>query len=184
MHVQDIWTNLPNMSERISKASSWMDTSSCIPNAPINWDVIFLQTLTVRLKPSTQYNSYDQRSQKDGHLSNIISIPVDEGGSSAMTVFRPMLEMSLSCSLLETMLEQRVSTIVSTWHSFTLPTRGPRLHKPEIHYKKCWAKYKPALGKIWTNQAIGLFSTNNFDNWVKTTQLLGLSIFYPALGCI
>lgn len=59
-------------------------------------------------------------------------IPADDDGSSAMTVFRPMLEMSLSCSLLDTMLEQRVSTIISTWHSFTFPTRGPRLHGPEI----------------------------------------------------
>lgn len=65
-------------------------------------------------------------------LYSIAVIPVDEGGSSAMTVFRPMLEMSLSCSLLDTMFEQRVSTIVSTWHSFTFPTKGPRLHKPKI----------------------------------------------------
>lgn len=73
-----------------------------------------------------------KRSWKVRNLYYIAMIPADEGGSSAMTVFRPMLEMSLSCSLLDTMLEQRVSTIVSTWHSFTFPTRGPRLHKAEI----------------------------------------------------
>ncbi len=26
-----------------------------------------------------------------------------------------------------------------------------------LHSKKCWVKYNPALGKIWTNPAIGLF---------------------------
>ncbi len=73
MQVQDIWTNLPNMSERISKASSWMDTSSCIPNAPINWDVIFLQTLTVRLKPSTQYKTAMTKDPKKMEISLISS---------------------------------------------------------------------------------------------------------------
>ena len=47
-------------------------------------------------------------------------------GSSLMTVLRAMEEMSLSCSLSPTMLLQSVSTIVSTWYSLTLDTRGPR----------------------------------------------------------
>ena len=42
-----------------------------------------------------------------------------------------MLEISLSCSLSDNMLEQSVSTIVSTWNSFTLFTRGPRLKRDE-----------------------------------------------------
>lgn len=48
-------------------------------------------------------------------------------GNSEMTVFNPMLEISRNCSLLLTMFVHRVSTIVSTWGSFTLFTRGPRL---------------------------------------------------------
>lgn len=37
--------------------------------------------------------------------------------------------MSRSCSLSDSMFVHRVSTIVSTWYSFTLLTRGPRLEK-------------------------------------------------------
>lgn len=44
-----------------------------------------------------------------------------------MTVFSPMLEMSRSCSLSDNMFVHSVSTMVSTWYSFTLPTSGPRL---------------------------------------------------------
>lgn len=53
------------------------------------------------------------------------------GGSSESTVFRPMPAMSRSCSLSDRMLAQRVSTMFSTWYSFTLPTRGPRLRPTE-----------------------------------------------------
>ncbi len=41
-----------------------------------------------------------------------------------------------------------------------------------VHSKKCWVKYNPALGKIWTNPAIGLFLPSG---WV-TTQKVGLNI--------
>lgn len=51
------------------------------------------------------------------------------GGSSDRTVLRPMPAMSRSCSLSDRMLAQRASTMVSTWYSFTLPTRGPRLSR-------------------------------------------------------
>jgi len=44
-----------------------------------------------------------------------------------MTVFSPMLEISRSCSLSDSMFVHSVSTMVSTWYSFTLPTSGPRL---------------------------------------------------------
>lgn len=40
-----------------------------------------------------------------------------------------MPAMSRSCSLSDRMLAQRASTMVSTWYSFTLPTRGPRLSR-------------------------------------------------------
>ena len=42
-------------------------------------------------------------------------------------LYPPMLDISLSCSLSDSMLEHSVSTIVSTWYSFTLPTSGPKL---------------------------------------------------------
>lgn len=58
-------------------------------------------------------------------------VPVAAGGSSESTVFRPMPAMSRSCSLSDRMLAQRVSTMFSTWYSFTLPTRGPRLRQTE-----------------------------------------------------
>lgn len=55
--------------------------------------------------------------------------PLEAGGSSPITVFRPMEEMSLSCSLSDSMLVHSVSTMVSTWYSFTLLTRGPKLRE-------------------------------------------------------
>jgi len=58
-----------------------------------------------------------------------VCVPLEAGGSSPITVFRPMEEMSLSCSLSDSMLVHSVSTIVSTWYSFTLLTRGPKLSK-------------------------------------------------------
>ncbi|KAH3897097.1 hypothetical protein DPMN_021281 [Dreissena polymorpha] len=42
-------------------------------------------------------------------------------------LYIPILEISLSCSLSDSMLLHSVSTMVSTWNSFTLFTRGPRL---------------------------------------------------------
>ena len=39
----------------------------------------------------------------------------------------PILEISLSCSLSDNILLHNVSTMVSTWNSFTLFTSGPRL---------------------------------------------------------
>ncbi len=41
-----------------------------------------------------------------------------------------------------------------------------------VHSKKCWVKYNPAVGKIWTNPAIGLFRPSG---WV-TAQKVGLNI--------
>ncbi len=49
----------------------------------------------------------------------------------------------------------------------------PYLFEPEYtHSKKFWVKYNPALGKIWTNPAIGLFWP---CSWV-TAQKVGLNI--------
>lgn len=59
----------------------------------------------------------------------VVFLPLEAGGNSPITVLSPMEEMSLSCSLSDSMLVHRVSTIVSTWYSFTLLTSGPRLSK-------------------------------------------------------
>lgn len=60
-------------------------------------------------------------------LQTLAANALDAKGSSLITVFRPMLEISRSCSFSETMFPQRASTIVSTWYSFTLFTSGPKL---------------------------------------------------------
>ena len=62
-------------------------------------------------------------------LQTLAAKPVEAKGSSLITVFKPILEMSLNCSLSDTMLLHRESTIVSTWYSFTLLTNGPKLQK-------------------------------------------------------
>ncbi len=66
--------------------------------------------------------------------------------------------------------------------------------KRNYNFKKCWVKYNPALGKIWTNPVIGLFLPSGWVTAQKVkhfTQLLVennqacvLSNIYPALGCI
>ena len=66
-------------------------------------------------------------------------------GSSDRTVFRPMPAMSRSCSLSDRMLAQRASTMVSTWYSFTLPTRGPRLSREGGTVR---AQAQPELGYL------------------------------------
>lgn len=53
-------TNLPSISERMSRASSCTDISSCFPMAPINWAVIFLQMLAVRHKPERGGDQLDK----------------------------------------------------------------------------------------------------------------------------
>ncbi len=40
--------------------------------------------------------------------------------------------------------------------------------------KKCWVKYNPALGKMWTNPAIGLFRPSSWVTAQKT--------FNPTVG--
>ncbi len=40
------------------------------------------------------------------------------------------------------------------------------------HTKKCWVKYNPVLGKIWTNPAIGLFRPSGW----ATAQKVELNI--------
>lgn len=62
-------------------------------------------------------------------LQTFAASALDPNGSSEITVFRPMLDISLSCSLSETIFAQRASTIVSTWNSFTLFTKGPKLKR-------------------------------------------------------
>lgn len=134
------------MSAMMSRASSCTDTSSCLAMALVRRPVIFLQTLAARAEPTGEKKktktktdclnltvlimelcSYERKSQNAGVSGRL---PLDAGGSSPITVFRPMLEMSRSCSLSDSMFVHNVSTIVSTWYSFTLLTSGPKLrHK-------------------------------------------------------
>lgn len=54
------------MSDRMSRASNWTDTSSCFPMAPISCEVIFLHTLTVRVKPGNPHkDKITQRERKE-----------------------------------------------------------------------------------------------------------------------
>lgn len=71
--------------------------------------------------------------------------PEDVSGSSAITVFSPMLEMSLSCSLSDVMFEHSTSTIVSTWGSFTLLTRGARLKNKHTKLKNVVILYQTTI---------------------------------------
>lgn len=89
--------------------------------------------------------------------------PEDVSGSSAITVFSPMLEMSLSCSLSDVMFEHSTSTIVSTWGSFTLLTRGARLKNKHTKLKNviilfqttiCLNNYVIEIWPVVSNQAL------------------------------
>lgn len=130
---------LHSMSAMMSRASSCTDTSSCLAMALVRRPVIFLQTLAARAEPEgkTRHTDglnltvrtgtlcpYQRKSQNEVVLGRL---PLDAGGSSPITVFRPMLEMSRSCSLSDSMFVHSVSTIVSTWYSLTLLTSGPKL---------------------------------------------------------
>ena len=64
-----------------------------------------------------------------------------------MTVLRPIEEISRSCSLSDSMLVQSVSTMVSTWYSFTLLTRGPRLQAQ--HTSHTYASSNPIHALLW-----------------------------------
>lgn len=126
------------MSAMMSRASSCTDTSSCLAMALVRRPVIFLQTLAARAEPAGKNRThrlnstvftrthcpYERKTQNAGVLGRL---PLDAGGSSPITVLRPMLEMSRSCSLSDSMFVHNVSTIVSTWYSLTLLTSGPKL---------------------------------------------------------
>lgn len=103
-----------NRSERMSSASSCTDTS---------FDLIASESLPVM------------------RWHTLGTSETEFCGKSEMTVLRPMLEMSRSCSLLLIMLPQSVSTMVSTCTSFTLLTRGPRL-KELKHCRNCKLKFR------------------------------------------
>lgn len=66
-------------------------------------------------------------------LQTLAARALEASGSSLITVLRPILEMSRSCSLSDTMLPHSESTIVSTWYSLTLLTNGPRLQKVQVN---------------------------------------------------
>lgn len=134
---------LQSMSAMMSSASSWTDTSSCLAMALVRRPVIFLQTLAARAEPDRHtgvftaslktkccpLQKYRTNSCVCVQVVFAASLPLEAGGSSPITVLSPMEEMSLSCSLSDSMLVHRVSTMVSTWYSFTLLTSGPRLWK-------------------------------------------------------
>ncbi|TNN40106.1 hypothetical protein EYF80_049732 [Liparis tanakae] len=98
------------MSAMMSSASSCTDTSSCLAMALVRRPVIFLQTLAARAEPEGRGEGLSTRQP-----------------GRTRVLQRPMDEMSLSCSLSDSMLVHSVSTIVSTWYSFTLLTSGPKL---------------------------------------------------------
>lgn len=113
-------------SDKISSDSNWIVTSSCWKtsrhhyiNTSIHYElthgkIIFTCKMAEVKRPVI-------------FLQIVETKDVEVGDNSAITVFRPMLEISRSCSLFEIMFEQSVSTIVSTCISFTLLTSGPRL---------------------------------------------------------
>lgn len=103
--------------------------------------------------------------------SRRLSSPDEDSGSSAITVFSPMLEMSLSCSLSDVMFEHSVSTIVSTWGSFTLLTRGARLKIKHTHRILQYDQLAVVLlQKVWCS----------LDR-VKESQPLNIIIIFSSL---
>lgn len=99
-----------------------------------------------------QKNTYERKSLSE-------RLPLDAGGSSPITVFRPMLEMSRSCSLSDSMFVHNVSTIVSTWYSFTLLTSGPKLgYKITIIFTTAYKQAFNKLKGLWPY----LFSSDRF----------------------
>lgn len=62
---KEILWYLLNISDRMSRASSCTDTSSCFPIAPVSWAVIFLHTFAVMVEPARErfFPSLKKRSQ-------------------------------------------------------------------------------------------------------------------------
>lgn len=119
--------NLLRRSPRMSRASSWTDTSSCCNYIEYRWQ-------RPRTKISERLTlAMALLSRPVIRLHMLAAKPVDNGGNSLITVFKPMLQISRSCSFSDSMLLHSVSTIVSTWYSFTLLTNGPRLHKTKVN---------------------------------------------------
>lgn len=51
---KEILWYLLSISDRMSRASSCTDTSSCLPMAPVSWAVIFLHTFAVMVEPARE----------------------------------------------------------------------------------------------------------------------------------
>lgn len=97
-------------------------------------------------------------------LQTLAARALEPSGSSEMTVLRPMLDISLSCSLSETIFPHRASTIVSTWYSLTLFTRGPRLRNKTglILDGRCCACAKIFTGIYFSHHFTARFCTSPF----------------------
>ena len=131
--------NRDSKSARISSASSWTDTSSCCKNGPIisllkeqSSDTTLSFTvvaLICYLLTVFCYITFSMAVLRRPVIrrQTLAARPLEANGSSLITVLRPMLEISRSCSLSETMLAHKASTMTSTWYSFTLLTKGPKL---------------------------------------------------------
>ena len=71
------------------------------------------------------------------HKLNIFNIKQQkQQKETSPCAYSPILEMSRNCSWSDNIFEHKESTIVSTWCSLTLPTRGPRLKK------KTWETFR------------------------------------------
>lgn len=53
-YQKEILWYLLSISDRMSRASSCTDTSSCLPMAPVSWAVIFLHTFAVMVEPARE----------------------------------------------------------------------------------------------------------------------------------
>ncbi len=76
-------------------------------------------------------------------------------------------------------------TVFIVWIKKTKQKNKDKLWKlrlcslPKVHSKKCWVKYNPVLGKIWTNPAIGLFRPSG---WVTAQKVFFYSTNYAEIS--
>ena len=101
--------------------------------ATINTFTSFLRRpLTTSNYSNTTYIFWDLP-----HKLNILNIKQQkQQNETSPCAYSPILEMSRNCSWSDNIFEHKESTIVSTWCSLTLPTRGPRLKK------KTWETFR------------------------------------------
>lgn len=127
-------------SATMSKASSWTETSSCCFGLNLKNEIELTFQKLCLISINTRSIAVVSRPVMRLHM--LPDKPPGAWGNSAMTVLSPMLEMSLSCSLCDIMLAHNASTIVSTWNSFTLLTRGPKLNNEKLILTVHFFKFK------------------------------------------